>query len=90
MNYHPVRRMSACLVAVIIWAVLLAGAAQARAGPDDPSAPYVTQPAVVIVEPVSWTRYALVAAVACLVGIAATLAVQLVLRRGRRAAMAHA
>jgi hypothetical protein len=90
MKYHPVRRVSGTLLALVVWGVLLAGAAQAKLSPDDPSAPFVTQPAVVITEPVSWTRYALVAAVACLVGITATLAVQFVLGHGRRASMAHA
>jgi hypothetical protein len=90
MKYHPVRRVSATLLALVVWGVLLAGAAQAKVSPDDPSAPFVTQPAVVITEPVSWTRYAVVAAVACLVGVATTLAVQLILGHGRRASVAHA
>lgn len=90
MKYHPVRRLSATLLTLVVWGVLIASVAQAKVGPDDPGGGFVTQPAVVVTEPVSWTRYALVAAVACLVGVAATLAIQLVLRHGRRPSMAHA
>lgn len=82
--------MSGIFIAVVLWSVLVAGAAQAKVSPDDPGAPFFTQPAVVITEPVSWTRYAVVAAVACLLGIPGTLAVQLVLRHSRHVSMAHA
>ena len=90
MKYHPVRIVSASLLALVVWGVVIASAAQAKVGPDDPGGGFITQPPAVITEPVSWTRYALVAAVACLVGITATLAVQFVLHHGRRASMAHA
>jgi hypothetical protein len=88
---HPFRRISAAVMSVLVWGILVAGAAQAQVPPDDPNAPYVTQPPVIVTEPVSWTRYALIAFIACLVGVAATLAVQAVLRHGRRPSpLAHA
>lgn len=90
MRSTPVRRLSTTVLALTVWLVLAAGAAQARTGPEDPSAGFVTQPSVVVTEPVSWTQYVLVAAVACLIGIAATVAVQLVLRHSHRTSMAHA
>jgi len=73
-----------------VWVVLAGSAAFAKVPPDEPTAVFVTQPAVVVTEAVSWTRYALVAVAACLVGIAATLAVQLILHRAHRHSVAHA
>jgi hypothetical protein len=93
MRTRSVRGLTAAVLAVAAWVVIGAAAAYAKVGPDDPNAPYVTRPdpsVVVVLEPVSWTRYALVAALACLVGIAATLAVQLVVRHSRRTSMVHA
>ncbi len=92
MSAHPIRRLTTAVLAVAIWAVLVAGAASARTGPEDDgsSAVFITQPAVVVTEPVSWTHYALVAAIACLVGFAATLAIQAVVRRSHHAAIASA
>jgi hypothetical protein len=85
---HPFRRLSAAALSVLVWGIVIAGAAQAKVPPDDPDAPYVTQPPVIVTEPVSWTRYALVAVLAILISVAATLAVQAVIRRSRPS-MAH-
>jgi hypothetical protein len=90
MRTHPIRRLSAVALGVAAWIVLTASMASAKVPPDDPTAVFVTQPAVVVTESMSWTRYALVAIAACLVGIAATLAVQLILHRAHRHSMAHA
>ena len=90
MRIHPIQRLSAVALTVAVWVVLAASAASAKIPPDDPGAVFITQPAVVIVEPVSWARYALVAVAACLIGIAATLAVQLVVHHSHRHSMAHA
>jgi hypothetical protein len=90
MRTHPIRRLSAVALGVAVWLALAASTASAKTPPDDPSDVFVTQPAVVLTESVSWTRYALVAAAACLVGIAATLAVQLILHRTHRHSIAHA
>ena len=90
MRIHSLRRLSAAFAAMTVWAVLVAGAARAEVGPNDPGGGFVTRPAVVITESVGWTRYAVVALAGCLIGVAATLAVQLVLRRSRRTSIAHA
>jgi hypothetical protein len=84
------RRAGAALLTVLVCAVVGATAAYAKTGPDDPTTVFVTQPAVVVTEAVSWTRYAIVAGVACLVGVLATLAIQLVVRHSHRPSMAHA
>lgn len=89
MTIHPIRRLSTVALAVTVWVVLAAGDAQAMVGPDDRSAGFVTQP-VFITEPSNWTRDVLLAATACLIGVAATLAVHMVLRRGRAGSAAHA
>ena len=90
MRTHPIQRMSAVALTVAVWVVVAANAASAKSPPDDPGVAFVTQPAVIVVEPVSWTRYALVAVAACLIGVAATLAIQLVVHRTHRHSMAHA
>jgi hypothetical protein len=90
MRAHPIQRLSAIALTVGVWAVLAASAASAKTPPDDPSAVFITQPAVVVVEAVGWTRYALVAMAACLIGVAATLAVQMVAHHAHRHSMAHA
>jgi hypothetical protein len=90
MRLQPLRRLSAAVLTLAVWVVLAAGAAHAKVGPDEAETAFVTQPAVVITESVSWTRYALVAVAACLIGVAATLAVQLIARHGRYASAAHA
>ena len=90
MRFHPIRRLSAVTLTVAVWLALAASAASAKTPPDDPSAVFVTQPAVVVTESVSWTRYTLVALAACLIGVAATLLVQLVVRQSRHTSTAHA
>lgn len=90
MSTNPIRRLSAVALTVAVWVVVTASLASAKVPPDDPSAVFVTQPAVVVTESVGWTRYAIVAIAACLVGIAATLAFELILHRTRRHSMAHA
>ena len=78
-----------------VWLVLAVGAAFAQVRADDPSVEtlvgerdlggatcFASNP-LVITEPASWTRYALIAAIACLVGVLATLAVEFVVRRRR-------
>jgi hypothetical protein len=90
MRTNPSRRLSAVAVTVAVWVVVTASLASAKVPPDDPSAVFVTQPAVIVTESVSWTRYALVAVAACLIGVAATLAVQILLHRSDRHSMAHA
>lgn len=90
MTIHPIERLSAVALTVAVWVVVAASAASAKTSPDDPGAAIVFQPAVATVEPVSWTRYALVAVAAGLVGVAATLVVQLVVHRSHQHSMAHA
>ena len=90
MQTHPIRRLSAVVLTVAVWIAVAASAASAKTPPDDPSAVFVTQPAVVVTESVSWTRYGLVALAACLAGVAATLLVQLIVRHSRPTSTAHA
>lgn len=93
MGTRPVRGLTAAVIAAFAWVVIGAAAAFAKVGPDDLNTPYVTRPdpsMVIVTESVSWTRYALVAAIALLVGVAATLTVQLVWRHSRRTTVAHA
>jgi hypothetical protein len=90
MKLNPLHRLSTAALALAVWVVLAAGVAHAKPGPEDASADFVTQPAIVVAESVSWTRYALIAVAACLIGIAATLAVQSVVRHSRHTSAAHA
>jgi hypothetical protein len=94
MNAHPVRRLTTAALLLAAWLVLAASAAHANVPPpDDPDARavvFVTQPSAVVIESVSWTRYALVAAIACVIGIAATLAVRAVLQHSHHTAAAQA
>jgi hypothetical protein len=88
---HP-RRLAAALLTVVAWVtasvVASASAALAKVGPDDAS--FVTQTRTVTVIAVDWSQLALTAAAACAVGVAATLAIQLVVRHGRHPSAAHA
>jgi hypothetical protein len=88
---HP-RRLAAALLTVFAWVaasvVVSASAALAKVGPDDAS--FVTQTRTVTVTAVDWNQLAITAAAACAVGIAATLAVQLVFHRAHGHSMAHA
>ena len=81
---HP-RRLAAALLTVVAWVtasvVLSATAALAKVGPDDPG--FVTPTRSVTVTEVDWSQLALTAAAACAIGVAATLASQLVVRHGR-------
>ena len=89
MTTHPVRRLSATALAISVWIVLAATAAQAKVGPEDPDTAFITQPAVVTAPSVSWTHDALVAGLACLIGVAVTFALLLVLRPGHDSHDSH-
>jgi hypothetical protein len=88
---HP-RRLAVAILTVVAWVtasvVASASAAVAKVGPDDAS--FVTQTRTVTVIAVDWNQLALTAAAACAVGVAATLAIQLVVRHGRHPSAAHA
>jgi uncharacterized membrane protein len=88
---HP-RRFAAALLTLIAWVtasvLVSATAALAKVGPDDPG--FVTPTRSVTVTEMDWSQLALTAAAACVIGIAATLAVQLVVRHGRHPSAAHA
>jgi hypothetical protein len=88
---HP-RRLVAALLTVAAWVtasvVVSASAALAKVGPDDAS--FVTQTRTVTITTVDWNQLAMTAAAACAIGVAATLAVLLIVRHGRHAATAHA
>ena len=86
------RRLAAALLTVAAWVtasvVVSATAALAKVGPDDPG--FVTQTRTVTVTTVDWNQLAITAVAAAAIGIAATLAVQLVVHRAHRHSMAHA
>jgi hypothetical protein len=88
---HP-RRLAAALLTVAAWVaasvVVSATAALAKVGPDDPG--FVTQTRTVTVTTVDWNQLAITAVAAAAIGIAGTLAVQLVVHRAHRHSMAHA
>ena len=81
-----------CLVALtfVAWLTVSATTASAKTGPDTPEGPVPTPTRTVVVTTVDWGQLALTAAVACLVGVLATLAIQLVVRHSHRPSMAHA
>jgi hypothetical protein len=88
---HP-RRLASALLSVVTWVaasvVVSATAALAKVGPDDPG--FVTPTRSVTVTEVDSSQLVFTAAAACAIGIAGTLAIQLVLRHGRHPSAAHA
>ena len=88
---HP-RRLIAALLTGIAWVaatvVVSATAAVAKVGPEDPGVATPSQ--TITVSTVDWNQLALTAAAACAIGVAATLAVQMVVRHSRHASAAHA
>jgi hypothetical protein len=88
---HP-RRLAAALLTVVAWVtasvVVSATTALAKVGPDEPG--FVTPTRTVTVTTVDWSQLAITALAAAAIGVAATLAVQLVLHRAHRHSMAHA
>lgn len=102
-NRHIMGRLSAASLVVGCWLVLAAAIAAAKVGPDDsPSAVLtgerdlqarlaaaVPNP-VIVTESVPWTRYLLIAVIACLIGVLATLTIGFVVNRRRRISMAQA
>jgi hypothetical protein len=84
------RRLGLAVLALAVWLTLAAAGADASRGPDDdPDLVFRTPvPAsTAVATTVDWTQYALVAAVACLLGVAATAAVLTLVRRTRRPAL---
>ena len=90
-SHHP-RRLAAALLTVVAWVtasvVVSATAAMAKVGPDNPG--FVTSTRTVTVTTVDWNQLAITAVAAAAIGVAATLAIQLVVHRTHRHSMAHA
>ena len=90
---HP-RRLAAALLTVVAWVtasvVVSATAAMAKVGPDDSSFVTQTQTRTITVTAVDWSQLAITAVAAAAIGVAATLAIQLVVHRTHRHSMAHA
>jgi hypothetical protein len=84
------RRLAAATLTLVAWLTVSATAALAKVGPDTPEGAVPTQTRTVVVTTVDWSQLLITAAVACLVGVLATLAIQLVVRHGHRPSMAHA
>ena len=81
------RRVGAAVLAVLAWVTVGAGTALAKVGPEDPG--FVTPTRTVTVTTVDWTQLALTAVAACLIGVAATVLFQLVIRHSRHTTPAH-
>jgi hypothetical protein len=91
MTSHTNRRITLAVLALAAWITMAGGPAYAVRGPDDPGSlfrtpPAVDQPAVTV----EWTQYAMVAVVACLLGIVATYAVLTLVQRMHRPSVVHA
>ena len=84
------RRLALATLTLVVWLTVSAAVAAAKVGPDIPEGAVPTPTRTVVVTTVDWTQLALVALAACLIGVAATLAVQLVVHRSHRHSMAHA
>jgi hypothetical protein len=88
---HP-RRLAAALLTIVAWVtasvVVSATAALAKVGPDNEG--FVTQTRTVTVTEVDWSQLAITAVAAAAIGVAATLAIQLVVHRSHQHSMAHA
>lgn len=82
------RRVGIALAAVVTWVFVSATTALAKVGPDDLS--YLTAPRTVTVTTVDWSQLAATATAACLIGVAATVAVQMVVRHSHRLTSASA
>jgi hypothetical protein len=78
-----------CSVLTFVAAVALGSGTAYAWFPPDP-VEFVTPPTTITVPTTDFTQLALVAAAACLVGIVATIAVQLAVRASHRRAIAHA
>jgi hypothetical protein len=83
------RRLTAAALATAAWIVLGAASAFAKVGPDDPGSA-ITPSSPVPVSATDWSQLAMMSAAACLIGVAATLAVQLAVRRSHRRSVVHA
>jgi hypothetical protein len=88
---HP-RRFGTAVITLVAWVaasvIVTATSASAKVGPDDTG--FVTTPQTLTVTTVDWGQLAITAAMACAIGVAATLAILLVVRHGRRTSAAHA
>jgi hypothetical protein len=84
------RRFALTTLTLVVWLTVSAAVASAKVGPDTPEGVVPTTTRTVILTTVDWGQLALTAAVACLVGIAATVAIQFILHRLHRQSMAHA
>jgi hypothetical protein len=82
------RRIAAAALTMLVWVTIGATTALAKVGPEDPG--FVTPTRTQTVTTVDWTQLAVTAIAACLIGVAATLLVQLVVRQSRHASTAHA
>ena len=88
MSLQIARRLFATVLTFAALVALGSGPAYAKVAPDGPE--FVTPPTTTMVTTTDLTQLGLVAAVAALVGIAATIAVLLVIRHSHRSRIAHA
>ncbi|MGV1008579.1 MAG: hypothetical protein ACOYBY_08220 [Dermatophilaceae bacterium] len=88
MSLQIARRMFATALTFLALVAVGSSPAHAKVAPDGPD--FVTPPTTLTITSTDVTQLGLVAAAACLVGIAAAVAVMLIVRHGRRHSIAHA
>jgi hypothetical protein len=84
------RRVALATLTLVVWLTVSAAVAVAKVGPNGPEGAAPTETRTVVVSTVDWNQLAIAAAAACAIGVAATLAVLLIVRHGRHASAAHA
>jgi hypothetical protein len=84
------RRLALASLTLVVWLTVSAAVAAAKVGPDTPEGAVPTPTRTVVVTTVDWGQLAITAVAAAAIGVAATLAVQMVLHRAHRHSMVHA
>ncbi|MEP6648874.1 MAG: hypothetical protein ABJA74_03050 [Lapillicoccus sp.] len=86
---RSLRRLVLAMLTIVAWLTVSAAVAVAKVAPNDPELAVPTQTRTIVVTSIDWSQLAVTAAFACLVGVLATLAVQLVVRHSHLPSMAH-
>jgi hypothetical protein len=84
------RRLATAALMTAAWIVFGAAGAFAKVAPDDPGSAVTPSQGLPVPPATAWSQLALISAAACLIGVAATLAIQLVVRRSHRPFVADA
>lgn len=89
MSIPRLRRLAIATLTAIALLTVSARVSSAKSGPDDPLPAVPTEPRSVVLTTVDWSQLAVTAAVACFIGVAATLAIQFVFHRSHRPSSAR-